>query len=72
MNQRVRSALKRSMELSAKMTEAYEMETGLVRTNWARVFSSVLVNILPAVLLWISMRSLAANTLRNDTYCVSR
>jgi hypothetical protein len=49
-------------------TESHEMGVEPSRTNQARVLGFVLVSILPFALVWISMRSLAAITLRNDIY----
>jgi len=68
MNQMVESTIKRFMELSVKRTESNEIGAFPSRTNQARVLGFVLVSILPLVLVWITMRSLAAITLRNDTY----
>jgi hypothetical protein len=49
-------------------TESHEMGVEPSRTNQARVIGFVLVSIPPIALVWISMRSLAAITQRNDTY----
>jgi exosortase len=68
MNQMVASMIRRFTELSATRTESREMGAEPSRTDQARVLGFVLVSILPVALVWISMRSLAAITLRNDTY----
>jgi exosortase len=67
MNQMVASIIKRFTEPSAR-TESYEMGAEPARTNQARVLGFVLLSILPVALVWMSMRSLAATTLRNDSY----
>jgi exosortase len=68
MNQIVESTVKRFMELSVQSSESNEIGAELVRTNRAQVLGFVLVSILPAVLVWVSIRSLAAIMLRSDTY----
>ena len=49
-------------------TESHEMGVEPSWTNQARVLGFVLVSILRIALVWISMRALAAITLRNDNY----
>ena len=51
-----------------KSSESNETGAELARKNQARVLGFVLVSILPTALVWVSMRSLAAITLRSDTY----
>lgn len=41
---------------------------GSNRSKYARTIGFVAASILPLVFVWISLRSLAAITLRNDTY----
>ena len=48
--------------------ESHKMRAEPRRTNQARVLGFVLVSILPVAFVWLSMRSLAAIMLRNDTY----
>ena len=48
--------------------ESHKMRAEPLRTNQARVIGFVLVSIFPVALVWLSMRSLAAIMLRNDTY----
>lgn len=68
MNQLEGSNIKRFMGLSVERTESNEMGAELARTNRARVLGFALVSVLPAALIWLSIRSLAAITLRSDTY----
>lgn len=60
--------MRRLTALSPMRIESHEMGAGPSRTNQARVLGFVVVSILPVALVWISMRSLAAIMLRNDTY----
>jgi exosortase len=68
MNPMIGSMIKRFTELSVTRTETRRLGAEPSGTNQARVLGFVLVSILPVALVWVSMRTLAAITLRDDTY----
>jgi exosortase len=56
------------MNPMAKRIELSDPGTESARTNHVRALGFALVSVLPLVVVWMSMRSLASVTLGNDTY----